>query len=455
MKYYLSFALITCLTFQLFAQDLSESKPLPKEVLEAIHKRIENGYAPSIAIALIDSTGTYFYNFGKTKADGSEIDEHTIYEIGSISKVFTGILLAQQILDGDLKVDDKINDFLPDSVKVPVMGNQAITFGHLSDHTSGLPRLPSNFSPANLNNPYADYTVKQLYDFIANYTPTREVGSQYEYSNLAQGLLGHILAENKHMVYEELMIQTIADPLEMQETRIVFSKKMKEHLAYGHSANMVVENWDIPTLAGAGAIRSSTSDMAKFIAANLHLVESPIISAMNLSHEKRHEKARGMGVGLGWHIKKGENGEVYWHNGGTGGYRSFAGFVKETGTGIVVLTNSDQSSEDIGMYLLDPGSTLADIRFKNEAIEVEDAILDQYVGVYKLAPRFKIIISKKGQQLFARATDQSQVEIYPETETTFFYTVVDAKITFQLKKGKVKSLTLFQNGKEIKGKKVE
>ena len=432
-----------------------EKKSLPAEVVETIEKRITEGTTPSIALAVIDSSGVHYFNFGKTASAGKLVDEHTIYEIGSISKVFTGIILAQQILDGQLKIDDKINDLLPDSIQVPVIGDKDITLGNLTDHTSGLPRMPNNFAPANPNNPYADYTVAQMFEFISNYQPVREVGSAYEYSNLAQGLLGHLLAMQNHTTYEDLMVQTIADPLEMNDTRIEFTERMKRNLALGHSGGKVVENWDIPTLAGAGAIRSSTADMAKFIAANLGYLNVPLFEAMKQSHKVRHHKAGEMSVAMAWHIKKGVHGDVFWHNGGTGGYRTFAGFVKETGKGVVLLTNSSADSDDIGFHLLDPESKLVNIKFKSDAIEVAEPVLEKYVGVYELQPHFKIAITKEGTQLYGQATGQERFEIYPENDTLFYLTVVDAKIAFQLKNDTVESLTLFQNGQQVVGKKIE
>lgn len=455
MKHHLSIALTLLISIQLNSQTPTKPKELPVEVVESINKRIANKHTPSMAIALIDSTGIYYFNFGTTTYGGENVDENSIYEIGSISKVFTGILLAQQIVDGDLKIDDEINNLLPDSIKVPVIGNEEITLGTLADHTSGLPRMPTNFSPANPNNPFADYTMQQMYEFISNYQPSRAVGSEYEYSNLAQGLLGHLLAENKNLSYEQLMIGTIADPLEMKETRVNFNERMKKNLAFGHSDGKVVENWDIPTLPGAGAIRSSTFDMAKFISANLGYIDSPLAEAMNLSHKIRHDKAGKWSVALGWHIGKGDNGDIYWHNGGTGGYRAFAGFVKETGKGVVVLTNSSQSCDDIGFKLLNDNSKLANPKFKSDAIELAESTLSKYVGVYKLTRDITISITKVGTQLYAQATNQERFEIYPETKTSFFLTEIEATISFQLKKDTVTSLILLQEGKETTAKKIE
>jgi serine-type D-Ala-D-Ala carboxypeptidase/endopeptidase len=335
---------------------------LPDDVVNSIEKRIEFGLNPSIVVGIIDKEGPHYFNFGNKSTNGEEANEHTIYEIGSITKVFTATLLSQQVIDGKLKLEDPIKKYLPPQVKIPQRGASEITFGNLSDNTSGLPRMPSNFSPSDPGNPYADYTVDQMYSFLSGYELTRDVGSAYEYSNLAQGLLGYILALNAGVTYESLMIKTIAKPLGMNETKITLDKKMKKNLAMGHNAGVEVENWDIPTLAGAGAIRSSTHDMLKFISANLGFLKTHLQAAMKKAHEVRHDKAGGMRVGLGWNITKGKNGDVIWHNGGTGGYMTFAGFVKETGEGVVVLTNSKESVDDIGFHLLNPESTLRTIK---------------------------------------------------------------------------------------------
>jgi len=457
MKRYRSTLIILLISFITLQCQLSpektDKKGLPPEVVESIERRIEEGLTPSITIAIIDSSGVKYFNFGKTAKNGQEVDENTIYEIGSISKVFTGILLAQQVLEGRLKLEDEINNFLPDDIKVPVMGDTEITFGNLTDHTSGFPRMPNNFSPSNPQNPYADYTVDQMYEFISNYQAVRTVGAEFEYSNLAQGLLGHLLAMNNNSTYEELMVQTIANPLDMNDTRIELTQRMNENLALGHSGGKVVENWDIPTLAGAGAIRSSTSDMAKFISANLGYVNTSLLKAMELSHQIRHDKAGEMSIAMAWHINKGNKGDVICHGGGTGGYRTFIGFVKETGKGVVIFTNSSEGADDIGFYLLDSGSELA--KFKSDAVNIPKSILEQYVGLYELRPEFHITISKEGKQLFGQATGQERFGIFPENDTVFYLTVVEAEISFQLGEGTVESLTLFQDGQKMLGKKIE
>lgn len=359
---------ILFLTLSLLANLVFAQKKLPDDVLESIQKRIENGHSPSYVVGIMDKDGPHYYAFGTKTIGGKPVNEHTIYEIGSISKTFTAILLAQMVQEGKLKTDDIAQNYLPASVKLPIRDNTQITLGHLSDHSSGLPRMPNNFTPKNPANPYADYTVDQMYAFLNGYTLPRDIGSAFEYSNLAAGLLGHILSLQAGTSYEKLMISKIASPLGMKTTKITFDDKMKQNLAMGHSNGVQVSNWDIPTLAGAGAIRSSLHDMLRYVAANMGFQKSDLDAAMQLTHQVRHYKGGGgTRVGLGWIISKGAEGDVIWHNGGTGGYRTFCGFVKETGKGVVVLTNSDKGADDIGMRLLNSSAKL--IKVKKSALE--------------------------------------------------------------------------------------
>lgn len=356
MKYLSLLSLLTVLPLLAFGQ---ASWELPEAVSKNVEKRIENAYSPSIAIGLIDENGPRYYFFGETTPGGNPIDEHTLYEIGSISKTFTGILLADMVVSGKMKLDDPVQKYLPESVTMPDWKGKPITLAQLSDHTSGLPRLPDNFAPADMSNPYIDYTVENMYAFLSGHQLRRAMGTQYEYSNLAQGLLGHVLALTAGKSYEDLVIEKIAGPLGMNDTRIVLNEQQKQQMAPGHSFGAVVSNWDIPTLAGAGAIRSNLHDMLIYLSANMGRTESPVYPAMQLSHKVRHDKAGSNRVGLGWHIAKGKEGDIFWHNGGTGGYRTFSGFVPDLGRGVVILTNSDRGADDIGFHLLDSNAPIA------------------------------------------------------------------------------------------------
>jgi len=146
---------------------------------------------------------------------------------------------------------------------------------------------------------------------------------------------------------------------------------------------------------------------------------------------------------------------VFWHNGGTGGYRAFSGFVKEVGKGVVVLTNSSISVDDIGFHLLDPGSKLNEVKSKADAVHVSEEILESYVGKYQIQPNFSIIITREGTQLYGQATGQDRFDLFAKNHKEFYLTVVEARITFQVKEDKVISLTLFQGGQEMVGRRME
>lgn len=338
-------------------------KGMTAAVKKNIQLRIDNGMNVGIVVGIIDADGTQYYSFGtKSLTTKEKVDEHSVFEIGSISKTFTGILLADQVVKGKVKLDDPVQKYLPKGVTSPTRNGEAIQLVHLSNHTSALPRMPSNFNPTNPANPFADYSEKAMYEFLTGYELPREIGSQYEYSNYAVGLLGHILAQQQEMTYEELVLKTITTPLDMQDTRISLSPEMTKNLAMGHSGARQVENWDIPTLGGAGAIRSTAVDMLKYLAANMGMQKSDLYPAMQLAHKNTRKDGIQPIVGLGWHTANVSGTAVIWHNGGTGGYRTFTGFVKGGKKGVVVLANSTASVDDIGLHLLNASSPLQVIK---------------------------------------------------------------------------------------------
>ncbi|MBA4054888.1 MAG: hypothetical protein C0490_09265 [Marivirga sp.] len=336
---------------------------LSQEVRDNIKLRVDNGINTGIVVGIIDGDKMYYYSYGVKSLNGNEtVDEHSVFEIGSITKTFTGIILADMTIKGTMNLDDPLQKYLPEGVNAPTRNGASIKLSHLSNHTSSLPRMPDNFNPANPANPFVDYSEKQLYDFLKSYVLPRDIGSQYEYSNYAVGLLGHVMAGNQGVTYEALIIDVITGPLGMQDTRTAFTPNMKKNLAMGHNEGVQVENWDLTTLAGAGAIRSTAVDMLKYVRANMGKEKSKLYPAMQLSHKNSRAEGTSPMVGLGWHITPGDKSEIVWHNGGTGGYRSFAGFIKGGDKGVVVLTNSTAGTDDIGMHLLNPKVPLTEIK---------------------------------------------------------------------------------------------
>lgn len=439
---------------------ISMAEGLSESVESVIESRIADKKLVGIVIGIVDKDGTAYYSYGEKVADGGEApDENSVFEIGSISKAFTGILLADAVARGEVAYSDTIDHYLPADLNVPTRGDKSITLENLSVQNSGLPRMPNNFRPKSALNPFADYSYEQLYECLGSVKLDHDIGEAYAYSNLGVGLLGHLLERATGQTYEALVIERIAKPLGMPDTCITLNDDLNERLAPGHMRRRQVPNWDIPTLAGAGALRSTAKDMTVFLAANLGLVDSPLHAAMDESHRPR-AAAGGpqMEIGLGWHVLKTDGpGPIVWHNGGTGGYRTFAGFVKETGTGVVVLTNSGgEGHDDIGFHLLNDSLPLKMPPKERAEVNVDREILERYVGKYELAPNFVIDVDLKGNQLRTQATGQARVPIFPESETKFFLKVADAQLTFEVDdEGEVTGIILHQGGANQHAKRVE
>ncbi len=403
-----------------------------------------------IVVGVVGPEERRVVGYGRLTADDPrELDGDTVFEIGSITKVFTAILLADLVGEGDVALETPVQRLLGPDVTVPTRNGAEISLLHLATHSSGLPRLPSNLQPSNAANPYADYTVAQLHEFLSSYELERDIGETVEYSNLGAGLLGHALALKEGTDYGTLVSTRLLEPLGMSDTSISLTPSQQERLAAGHSVQLrPVANWDLPTLAGAGALRSTVNDMLTFVEANLGLGESPLQAAMAVTHAPQRDfPAPNMQIGLGWITRRGHGRELHWHNGGTGGYRSFLGFDLESQTGVVVLSNSGDGVDDLGFHLLDSRYGLVVPPALRTAVEVDPAIYDAYVGGYQLTEDLVFTVTRQGDRLFVQLTGQPRFEVFPEAETKFFLRVVDAQITFgRSEDGSVDHLVLHQGG---------
>lgn len=462
MKQKLTVLLLLLCVAAAVAQTTPATTPTDAEIKQALAERIDVGRkSVGIVVGLIDPQGTRVVSHGKyDEKDLRSPDGDTVFEIGSVTKVFTSLLLADMVQKGEVKLDDPVAKYLPAAVKVPEHNGKKITLVDLATQTSGLPRMPNNFHPKDSTNPYADYTPAQLYEFLSGYELTRDPGEKYDYSNLGVGLLGHALCLRAGKDYETLVRERIFKPLKMDSTAITFTPAMKPRLAPGHGQQLQpAANWDIATLTGAGAIRSTTNDMLKFLSAWLGYSPSPLSEAMKTQlATRRPTTIPNVEIALGWHIFQRYNREIFWHNGGTGGYHSFVGFDPKTRTGIVVLSNSTNDIDDIGRHFIEPQFTLAKVVAAREHKEValDPKIFDQYVGKYQLAPGAVLSVTRDGEKLMTQLTGQSAYQIFPESETDFFLKVVDAQLTFEKDdKGKVSRVILHQNGRDMPAAKVE
>ena len=306
-----------------------------------------------IVIGVLEAGGTRrVVTVGDAPYDG-----RTLFEIGSITKVFTGILLAEMAERGEVRIDQPVAELLPGDAVVPSRNGRPIRLVDLSTHSSGLPRMPDNFSPANPGNPYVDYTIPQLYDFLRRHKLRRDPGVEAEYSNVGVGLLGHALARRAGTSYEALVTARILAPLGLTSTRITLSPADVARLAPGHDARgRPVPNWDLAeAFAGAGALRSNVDDMLTFLAANLSPPEGSTLGrAIRRAQTTHFSSADGRKSGLGWGMSllKQER-QILTHGGGTGGYLTFVAVDPERRLGVVVLSNQVRDVSRLGLHLLD------------------------------------------------------------------------------------------------------
>lgn len=436
--------------------------PDDAKLLELIKSRVDDGRATGLVLGVMDADGSVrVVSYGDPGAGAKPLGANSVFEIGSVTKVFTTTILADMVQKGEVALDVPAQQYAPVDMTLPVLNGKSITLAHLAEQNSGLPRLPNNMSFANMANPYADYTFEDLNTFLAGHTLRREPGAEFEYSNLGMGLLGNLLANRAGQTYEQLVKARILDPLGMSMTGITLTPEMQTQLVQGHSGpDTPAANWDLPSLAGAGALRSTMNDLMKFVDANLGEPKNDLERAMRLAQAPRFPISPNAKIGLGWITVTTKNGSFIYHDGGTGGYGALVGIDQTRGVGLVLLGNRTLVPEDIAMHLFDPSIPLAPKpkpTSERTEVTVPPETLASYAGVYALdvMPDFKLTVTLESGQLHVQATQQPRFPIFAESQTKFFYKVVEAQITFTLAAdGQPAYLILHQGGADQKATKV-
>lgn len=347
------------LTFLLIIANTAIAQLPSKEIKAVIKTAVDSKRSKSIIIGIIDSNGRRIFSEGIISEDDPRLpDENTMYEIGSITKVFTTLVLADMSLKQQLSLQDPISKFLPKSVKTPNTKGKEISLLDLAIHTSTFPRFPYNVDPKNLDDAYGDYTTQRLFEYVSAYQPDMEIGSQWRYSNTAYGLLGYILTTaSKAKSYEELVKEQICKPLGMNSTVISLTPPLLKNTATGHSEyGKAVPPLNLSSIEAGGAFRSNMNDMLTFAAANLSLIPSNLAPAMQLTHAK-HIKKESNGpdyATMGWTLWEKDGRNLIFKDGGTPGFRTFIGIDTKNKFGVVVLSNSNNGVTDIGRHILEP-----------------------------------------------------------------------------------------------------
>ena len=399
------------------AYDLSE--------LEAIAKRFVNDeWARGIAVALVKGERVEIRGYGMATEDGATPDAHTLFEIGSVTKVFTALTLATMVSDGVVELEQPVEELLPATAHVPDHEGKKITLLTLATHSSNLPVFRSFDT---------EWEADWLYSFLSGHALARDPGEQFEYSSLGMGLLGHALSVRAQKPYADIVRERVLVPLGMNHT-YVGTIPEGERLADGHDvegAPVPIPAWGSAVLAPAIAISSDAADMAAFVHANLR--PPPALRAAILSTQAEYLSRPGGKIGLGWHIGFEGAPGAHWHNGQTNGYHAFVALDVEKQVGVVVLANTATRAVDwLGRALFRMLHGEPPDLGLPRLVAVSREELDRCTGRYEIEPGFELTITRESGALFAQITEGAKYRVYPSSETTFHYRVDDASLDFEM-----------------------
>jgi D-alanyl-D-alanine-carboxypeptidase/D-alanyl-D-alanine-endopeptidase len=402
---------------------------------------------------IIDAGGHRVVAVGQSgAADGRALDGDSVFEIGSVTKVFTALLMADMVQRGEVALDDPVAKYLPPEGRPRAYKDKPITLLELATHTSGLPKNPTNLSVTDPMNPYADYadyTVARLYEFLAGLSPLSYPGVNYEYSNVGFGLLGHVLALRAGRPYEELLVSRVCAPLGLGDTRITLTPSMRDRLAPGHDPGF----YPFPAvpdtvLAGSGALRSTTNDLLRFLDGAQGRRQTSLAAAMaGLLKVRRQTDRLDEQAAEGWFVEDTHTDELIWKTGSTGGYGSYIGYSTRTQVAVVLLSNTraPRSTFPLGRHLLNPVFMAPPLR---HPVAIDPATLAAYAGRYSLSPQAVLTVTPRDDCLMMQMTGHMETEVFPVSTTNFFARDSTAYVAFDPPSdGSAPALLLYMGGR--------
>jgi CubicO group peptidase (beta-lactamase class C family) len=398
--------------------------PSDAEIRRLLAERVDLA-GVGVVVGVIEPRGRRVVSYGRSgAADDRRLDGETVFQIGSVTKVFTGLLLADMVVRGEVSLDDPVSKYLPSGVRMPQRG-RAITLIDLSKHWSGLPSMPTNFLLAAAPNPYEAYSEAELYEFLSGYELPREPGTQ-AYSNFGVALLGRLLARHVGMDYETLLRRRVLEPLGLRSTSISLNADQLQRLAPGHDRfRQPVETWNLLAMPASGSIRSTANDLLTFLSFNL-APDSPLHAAMLLQ--------RTPGRALGWGRSTLGGEAVYGHDGGKEGYRSAVVFNPQTQTGVVVLANTRTALGPMALarHLLFEGSPLppALVTSKPMVVTLAPLLLDEYAGRYRFESGTEMRVVRRQGHLLVDTVGEGIATFFPSGKDEFFSNLDDETIVF-------------------------
>lgn len=385
---------------------------------------VEDRETPGIVLGWIDADGTpRIASYGSSGPDSPPLTTESVFEVGSITKVFTAVLLADAVSRGEVSLDDPVSKHL--GVRVPSRNGREITLLDIATHRSSLPRMADDMG-SSPTNPYPQYSIQQLLDFISRHELSRDIGSQYEYSNIAVALLGEALARAAGKPYQELLRERVLEPLGMTSTGFSMDE-FPRHRTQGHGPGGVMPYRGWTELPAMGALRTTAGDLLKFLAANLREPRTHLDSVMRMTwSEGRGPVSAGVEIGLLWNIRTFGDRQIVLHGGSTAGYDSQIAFEPARGTAVVRLANALPFDDDIEIDLLRRGRPL-DIA----EVDVSRDVLARYAGTYGRGNGRMYVRLEDDGVLTMQASPNVRFRMYAESESSFIVKRTPWRFTFR------------------------
>jgi CubicO group peptidase (beta-lactamase class C family) len=443
--------------FATFSTSFAGTQVVPPddEIRKILAERVgENETAVGIVVGVIDLQGRRIISYGhRNGGDARPLDGDTVFEIASVTKVFTALLLADMVEKSEVALSDPASKYLTAAaIKLPERNGHLITLVDLATHTSGLPFMPADAPP--FNDPAAaKYSTGDLKRYLASYQLTREIGSEWDYSNIGYWVLSEALAARGGKDIENLIRSRVLAPLKMTDTDFELSAKMKENLAPGHDSalQLAPASSTIPIysiMPAIGLLYSTTNDLLTFLSECMGYEPSPLVPAIKVALSNRRPVQPGNEQALGWNVHGKDANQVIFRDGSSFGYASVMAYDRKARVGVVVLTNQVGDVGDIARHLLRPDFPLAKpANTKPTEITLDSKVLDSYVGRYEAKGEGIFTIARENNFLTIESPADwglPKLRIRPESQRDFFATELPLQVTFQTgPDGKVRSLTIY------------
>ncbi len=452
------------------AEPTAPGDTLPAQLSDADIARLirfradEQHRATSAVVGVLRPSGASIIAYGPAGAGARKAGGDTLFEIASLTKIFTGLMLADAVVRGEARLDDPLSDYVPAGVKVPAFEGHAITLTDLATHTADLPLRPNNLNAApDAPNKYAGYSLQALYAGLPDYRLTRRPGSQFEYSNLGVSLLGQGLALRARTSYADLLRTRITGPLGLKDTHLGDDPAAQRRRAQGHDADLKpVGPTDDGALDPAGGLRSTANDLLKFLALFARdgqgAPDDLAKAARLMLTIDRPGDDPATRMALSWRRAKTGAVTYYWSNGSGDGSRTFMGFDPERHIAVVALADaaSGEGLDDIARRILDPTQPVSlKIPAIHHEIQLPAAAFDRLAGTYEYAPGDRISLAHAATGLLV-TIGAGQLIVYPEAPDRFFAKVADVQFDFSLPPdgGSPTSFVLHQDGQSFTYKRI-